>query len=940
MIPRAMTRALSTDPIRRGWALAMIVVGVSAWACTRDGGSVQRTLEAQLDSHTAYAACPARPCGGALASAERLSLGRHLTDHLAPRRHLETLTRLSATEAGLQTALEALDARGLEMTPTAVALARGALRHALAIKTGRPALLFEALASTDRALKIQPDMMAARFNRALILRDLGLCHTAALAFHRLGEADDSAWAGEARINYDALRCRQEPQRGAGNSTEISLDALVDANAAAATWARGVTPDAETLLHRAREELLSAPRAAVASLAAGRLALQANQLSQARQAFGFACQTLQDYATLGSWCGIWEGTVALYGGDLEYLRRTFNDWQRTDVRLLAGRHDWLIGLTELRTGNHSKALQAFARARAAFEGAGYSDFAAAIGTLEAETFANLGLLAHSWTARIPAITGLQVPRPIGSLHNGLIEGAKVADQMGATALADALLEEARYVSQTLGNPIIQIEVGLRRADMLVRRGQDRLARSEYELAHTRTNSLPKGDLRDRLDANAHLGLWMLPDATGDTDDLDQLTQLYRRLGPPWRELMALSRKAQLERIRRRPAEALATLDVAVGRIRAMARGPHAPDYLASVQQIFDERISLALQQGHDREALFLLEESRTATPCCVVAADARQILVLADLTDTIVWWLLHEGGLETGELSASEQITLRRLAATTRPSNRDLSDAYDALVRGIPTPEEELVIIPDGALYRIPFAALRNSRTGVRLIEERSIVLFPTLTAAQAKPSPLRGHAAIVGDPSIDPMVFPTLPPLPQARLEAQQVAALHGKDAVLLTGTDATLDAVRDAVASADILHLATHTLPAEQPTDDRFVLAGGVPVRAGDLLQAGRAPRLVVLSGCDTLGDRVLRAGGPTGLARAFIQHGTQAALTTLWPVDDDAATELTVAFHTHLRSGLRASHALREAQLDAIALDRTSLDWAAFQLIGDLASDTEEQP
>jgi tetratricopeptide (TPR) repeat protein len=80
-----------------------------------------------------------------------------------------------------------------------------AARYATASKLGRASLYPQALAAADAALRIDPNLPEALFNRALILERLGLTDEAKRAWQRYLEADSSSpWAAEARSRIAQL----------------------------------------------------------------------------------------------------------------------------------------------------------------------------------------------------------------------------------------------------------------------------------------------------------------------------------------------------------------------------------------------------------------------------------------------------------------------------------------------------------------------------------------------------------------------------------------------------------------------------------------------------------------------------------------------------------------------------------------------------------------
>jgi CHAT domain-containing protein/Tfp pilus assembly protein PilF len=105
-----------------------------------------------------------------------------------------------------------------------------------------------------------------------------------------------------------------------------------------------------------------------------------------------------------------------------------------------------------------------------------------------------------------------------------------------------------------------------------------------------------------------------------------------------------------------------------------------------------------------------------------------------------------------------------------------------------------------------------------------------------------------------------------------------------------------------------------------------GIEVGVLDL----RATDLVVLSACQTaLGD--VHAGqGAAGLRQAFQLAGAKSVVATLWSVDDEATTLLTIAFFNYLAGGSSKTEALRQAQLSLYHNREWAhpFFWAAFTI------------
>jgi CHAT domain-containing protein len=252
-----------------------------------------------------------------------------------------------------------------------------------------------------------------------------------------------------------------------------------------------------------------------------------------------------------------------------------------------------------------------------------------------------------------------------------------------------------------------------------------------------------------------------------------------------------------------------------------------------------------------------------------------------------------------------------------------------------SPEQRVVLIPQGALFYVPFAALQDAQ-GHYLIERHTVAIAPSIQVlgfaqrlSQARPARLLrpGQAAlIVGNP-----VMPSgLAPLPAAEVEAGAIASLFQISPMV--GAQATKAAVISQMPQAEWIHLATHGIFDPQqglnsslaltPTasDDGFL-------RAEHLFDLRLKANLVVLSACNT-GRGKLSEDGVVGLSRAFMAAGVPSVVVTLWSVPDQDTQTLMVEFYQQLQQTRDRAQALRQALLRQ--KDQNPIQWAAFTLIG----------
>jgi CHAT domain-containing protein len=177
--------------------------------------------------------------------------------------------------------------------------------------------------------------------------------------------------------------------------------------------------------------------------------------------------------------------------------------------------------------------------------------------------------------------------------------------------------------------------------------------------------------------------------------------------------------------------------------------------------------------------------------------------------------------------------------------------------------------------------------------------------------------------------------LPRALDEARALAELLGGRCYL--ESDASIARLTEEAPGSPIIHLATHGQSRlDAPNFSSIRLADGLlnAIDAFSLKLEGC--ELVTLSGCET--GLALSSGGDEqlGLGRAFLAAGASSLVMSLWPVEDQATSELMQLFYRNLLRGKHKGQALRSAQCSflqkASPLYSHPYFWAAFRLVGNV--------
>jgi CHAT domain-containing protein len=304
-------------------------------------------------------------------------------------------------------------------------------------------------------------------------------------------------------------------------------------------------------------------------------------------------------------------------------------------------------------------------------------------------------------------------------------------------------------------------------------------------------------------------------------------------------------------------------------------------------------------------------------------------------------------------AVDSRITSFRSELVEPDSNAFLADAqalYAWLIKPFETQlatwgVRELVIVPDGHLRLIPFAALHD---GTHFLAERYVISSVTgltmteasaardprsdsLLAGLSEPGPVVGKLVEMGMGG-DETALRTKLALPGVKTEIQELVPIA--PSVTLFNSDFTVARFQHEVATGhyQVIHIASHGFFGEN-AQKSFLLAFDDVIHIDDLQKlistSGAGIDLLTLSACDTArGDD--RA--PLGFAGAAIKARARSVVGTLWAVNDEAAQTFMKSFYAGLSQQGKAQ-ALTAAQRSLIGSPRFSHPyyWAPFTLVGD---------
>jgi CHAT domain-containing protein len=358
-----------------------------------------------------------------------------------------------------------------------------------------------------------------------------------------------------------------------------------------------------------------------------------------------------------------------------------------------------------------------------------------------------------------------------------------------------------------------------------------------------------------------------------------------------------------------------------------------------------------------------QPERTPTPATVE---------LVPLTDVVVARLVNHYLQKISDPSFSPTrgiaIVSRTPGTATRATNAELlGDAVlpPALRDAIRAAQaKRVVLVPDGALHKLPFEALLVSGNPAPkyVLDELPAVCYSSSLAALAvvlnreRVKDANPSLLTVGDPAYPEVAGGkvgqggALPRLPYTATESKKVRQFFATDKVTAFESESATEAnVVAALPGKRFIHLAAHGFADEAFGNAFAAVALTPPARGtGDSANDGfltlheimrlklTGCELTVLSACVTnVGpQRPLEAG--VTLAGAFQSAGSRGVMASCWSVDDRATADMMAEFFGAVRpangEGLSYPEALRKARLAVRSKPgwESPFFWAPFVYVG----------
>lgn len=403
---------------------------------------------------------------------------------------------------------------------------------------------------------------------------------------------------------------------------------------------------------------------------------------------------------------------------------------------------------------------------------------------------------------------------------------------------------------------------------------------------------------------------------------------------------------------------------------------SPIEVTAIRKLLDnETLLLEYALGEERSYVWAV------TPDGVKSFALPSRAAIEDVAKRFYKLLTERGAIVSGETLAQRQQRLEQADAEYPKAAAELSRMLLAPVAA-ELKQKRLVIVPEGILQYVPFAALTSPQHAEPLIVNHEIATLPSASVLAVlrdefeNRKPAGKALAVFADPvfsETDSRLGQTaknetpetedgslyretlrsaaesgvghLVRLRFSRQEADEIARLAG-DKRKLKALDFSASrsiATGETLTDFRIVHFATHGLINNQHPDLSGIVLSLVDeqgraqngfLRLYDIYNLRLNADLVVLSACQTALGKEIKGEGLVGLTRGFMYAGAPRVVASFWRIDDRATADIMKRFYeAMLKDGLRPAAALRAAQVSMWREKRWQSPhyWAAFTIQGE---------
>jgi CHAT domain-containing protein len=591
-----------------------------------------------------------------------------------------------------------------------------------------------------------------------------------------------------------------------------------------------------------------------------------------------------------------------------------------------------------------------QAAAAFSRLGERSNLAMMQTISADALVLLGRLDEAWQARISAFANESAEGRAHLLAVSVSGSSRMELRAGRMGPARALLHIEQEIDRAAGHHELLCSALVREAIVSADDRDDADAERLVREAHAIANGIADPSIRARLTADVQF-------AEAKVTLRRQPRRAIESLNAAIAHYTATNRVVFLPECYLARAQVAQRIGDSAGAERDLESGitllERQPVQLATLisgpvirdagPAMFREAIRLCLDHGDVSGAFSYADRSHMTLPGGEgkkvtlpelqrhLGGTSAAVLQVVVLPDEVVVFCVTAGGTVVGHAPIAQH-QLETLAGRIADVRDDgaARELFALLIRPVENAlarADRVIVVADPLLENVPFAALYDEKTHTYLVERLAVMRAVSASSLRddIEPRIPRSVVAI----ALPPSTADALAALPAAEQELSEVSQIYPR-ATRIAGAEATVFAVIQAAAAADVVHIAGHTEREPGIGEAALVFAGGHRMSWRTIAASRLTSRpVVVLAACETLRVPPSAQTFAMSLGGGFLAAGARDVVGTLAPVADNDARQIFRQIHRHLASGLDVASAVRQAQLEALSGAQPQSAWRDVTLL-----------
>ena len=242
--------------------------------------------------------------------------------------------------------------------------------------------------------------------------------------------------------------------------------------------------------------------------------------------------------------------------------------------------------------------------------------------------------------------------------------------------------------------------------------------------------------------------------------------------------------------------------------------------------------------------------------------------------------------------------------------------YEQIIPGDFISGMDVIVIPDGQLFYLPFEALVSNVTNKRTYSGLQYMLKDNSVRYAYSSTQFVRLNDLVNDRTKG--VYAVFPHTDLSAIHAEQSSLAKIFKKIEFAADEMDKNDLIDRLKNREIIHFATHGYADTTSLNSTYLeLSGGQKLFEYEISTTFLNSRLIYLNACETNLGKEYKGEGVFSLSKSFMQAGCPTVISSIWKIPDNAASNLAQRFYSSLSNDVTALESFRQAKLQYLSTE-----------------------